>query len=99
MSPEMDLQWNPQVSCRTLQDTAFILFGGRMISLNEVGSRVWDLFEQRRSAQDVADIIFEEFETTEQQALADVQAFVTELLQRDMLLPVQASIEDTGDKR
>ena len=39
------LIWNQRVACRTIKSTAFVYVGGRMVSLNEVGTRIWELFK------------------------------------------------------
>ena len=45
VSTTATFMWNPKVACRTLDETAFILLNSRMVRLNEVGTRIWDLFE------------------------------------------------------
>ena len=35
-------KWSPRVASRTLEETAFILNQSQMVSLNPVGTFVWD---------------------------------------------------------
>ena len=85
--PARRYEWNPKVACRTLDGTAFILHNSRMVSLNEVGSRVWELFEHGSTLDAVAQTIADEFEVTPETALADANHFVDELLARELLVP------------
>lgn len=80
------LVWNPKVASRTLEDTAFVLVHGRMVTLNSVGTRVWELFERAATPRQVSAAIEREFETTAEQALSDVQSFAASLLERELLI-------------
>ena len=62
VQPVEPLKWNPKVACRTLEGTAFILLDSRMVRLNEVGTRIWELFEEGSTVKSVVDQIVEEFE-------------------------------------
>ncbi len=97
MSPDVDrgearvsgaLQWNPRVACRTLDETAFILLNSRMVRLNEVGTFIWELYENGSTVDAVVTEIVEEFETTKERAAEDVNAFVGELVAKELLVPV-----------
>ncbi len=89
--------WNPQVACRTLDGTAFILLKSRMMRLNEVGTRIWELFENGATLDHVAAAITEEFDTTKDRAQADTHAFVEDLLAKELLVPMITS--KTGSSR
>lgn len=77
--------WNPKVATRTLDGTAFVLLNSRMVSLNPVGTCVWDLLRDGSSVHQVAEIIAQEFDTTLRIASRDTAAFVEGLLQRRLL--------------
>ena len=59
-------------------------------SLNETGSRIWELLSDGHDANDIASAITEEWATTHEEALAYVQAFLQELSQADL-------VEEVGD--
>lgn len=90
------LMWNPRVACRTLDETAFILLNSRMVRLNEVGTRIWELFEKGATLPVVVNGIVQEFETTKKQATLDAQAFVEELITKEMLVPLAATSQKSG---
>lgn len=82
------LTWNPRVACRTLDETAFILLNSRMVRLNEVGTFIWEAYEKGSTMDEVIALIVEEFETTKEQAAEDARVFVGELVQKELLIPV-----------
>ena len=41
------------MACRTLDGTAFILLASRMVSLNEVGTFIWERFQNAATLEDV----------------------------------------------
>lgn len=83
------LYWNPRVACRTLDETAFILLNSRMVRLNEVGTFIWELYENGSTIDEVVAQVVEEFETTTEQAAADANAFVDELVTKELLIPIE----------
>ncbi len=84
---ETTYRWSPGVACRTLDGTAFILLGSRMLSLNGTGSRIWELLETATTIERVAGTIAAEFATTPEVATADTTRFVNDLLGRQLLVP------------
>ncbi|MED5464471.1 MAG: PqqD family protein [Myxococcota bacterium] len=78
--------WNPKIACRTLEDTAFILYQSRMVSLNEVGTFIWERFREPARVLEVVDEVLEHFETTREQATSDVDGFVRLLAARDLVI-------------
>ena len=85
-------EWNPKIACRTLEDTAFILYQSRMVSLNEVGTFIWERFREPAGVSEVVDAVLEQFETTREQASCDVEGFVRLLAARDLVVaPVEAA--------
>jgi hypothetical protein len=53
--------------------------------LNDVGSRVWDLIDGQRTVEDIIDVIVEEFDVSRDQAVADLDAFTRELLDKGLV--------------
>jgi hypothetical protein len=86
LSDATRLSWNPQVATRTLDGTSYILLEGRFISLNEVGSRIWTLFERGSTVGAVATTIVDEFDADAATVSGDVRRFVALLSERKMLL-------------
>jgi len=78
--------WNPKVATRTLEGTAFVLLEGRMISLNAVGTRIWELCKSGASLPSIVASIIAEFDTVEEIARRDAEAFLAALTERGMLL-------------
>jgi len=79
-------EWNPKIACRTLEDTAFILYQSRMVSLNEVGTFIWERFREPAGVCEIVDAVLEQFETTREQASCDVEEFVRLLAARDLVV-------------
>lgn len=88
-------RWHQSVASRTLEGTAFVLLSGRMLSLNPVGTRIWEMFAEGATVQTVAERVVEEFRTSLEVATSDTQAFVGHLLERDLL--VAADQKETGN--
>jgi hypothetical protein len=55
--------------------------------LNAVGSRVWDLIDGQRTVDEIADTIVAEFDVPRPQAVADVEAFMRQLLDKGLVAP------------
>ncbi len=79
-------RWNSRVASRTLEGTAFVLLDSRMLSLNPVGSRIWEHLRDGGTVEDVARRIALEFDTTEEVAARDAAGFVEDLLARDLVV-------------
>src|SRR5215470_4652572 len=84
----MILARSPKTAWRVIEGEAVILsldtkaFRG----LNPVGSRVWELIDGQRSVEDIVEVIVREFDITPQRAADDVQTFVRELLDKELLI-------------
>jgi hypothetical protein len=50
-----------------------------IFTLNEVGARIWDLLDGRRTLVDVGNIIVNEFDVTADVARTDIEEFVRHL--------------------
>lgn len=58
---------------------------GEYYGLNSVGSRIWTLLEEPRSMNDIITILLSEFEVEEGECKADMQHFVTDLLDKKLI--------------
>lgn len=57
-----------------------------IFSLNEVGARVWELLDGRRSLGEVRDVVLAEFEATAGEVEADLLEFIARLEALDGLI-------------
>jgi len=48
-------------------------------SLNEVGTRIWELLEQEKTIEDIVKVICQEYEVEEKEAEQDITKFINEL--------------------
>jgi len=78
---------HPDAAARVYDEEAFVVLPhkGQYKILNGVGTRVWALIDGSRSAGDIAHVIAEEYETTYEAALTDVEAFLGDLESNGML--------------
>ena len=84
-------KWNPRVATRTLDDTAFVLLQSRMVSLYEVGTFLWGHYKETSSVDDAICAVVDNFETTADQARPDVVEFTRELLNKELLVSIEAN--------
>ena len=77
----------PTTAWRIIEGEAVILSMETKVlrGLNPVGSRVWELIDGRRSAEEIAGLIAKEFDVTPEDAARDVRGFVEELLGRGLV--------------
>ena len=76
-----------QTASRIIDGEAVIVLlkKSRVHVLNEVGSRIWELSNGKRSIKKIADTIFKEFKVTKKKALKDTTEFVKSLTKKKML--------------
>lgn len=79
---------HPAVIGEAVEDEIVLLMphAGAVIVLNEVGRAVWGLLDGRRDAAAIAAAISAEFEVSAEQARRDVAGFLSELLERGMVV-------------
>jgi hypothetical protein len=53
--------------------------------INEAGSRIWELIDNKRSASQIADIISSEYEISAKIALEDTIAFLDEMAEKGLV--------------
>ena len=85
-------KWNPRVATRTLDDTAFVLLQSRMVSLNEVGTFLWEHYKEASTLNAAVGAVVDNFETTEHDARPDVVEFTRELLNKELLVSVETTV-------
>ncbi len=76
-----------QVMSRLVGDETVLLdlSSGIYFGLDGVGKRIWESLADGLSLRETAAIIASEFEVEETQAQADLIAFATDLVERDLL--------------
>lgn len=80
----------PTTAWRIIEGEAVILSMETKVlrGLNPVGSRIWELIDGRRSVEEIAQLIIQEFDVQPEEAAKDVRSFVDELLGRGLVTPV-----------
>lgn len=86
MDNQSVLAWNREAACRTIDGTVFVLLHSRMVSLNSVGSFVWEKFEKGAAVGEVVDAVVDEFEIDRETAKADTIEFIRTLREKEMLV-------------
>ncbi len=79
-------RWHPKIATRTLDGAAFILLGSRMLSLNEVGTCLWQSFERGATIEQACTEVVASFEAQPEQVRKDATQFIDQLLERGMLV-------------
>jgi hypothetical protein len=69
-----------QVSSELAGDTVILdLKSGQYYSLNEVGTRVWNLIQKPRTVQEIHQIILDEYDVESEQCSSDLFSMLEEL--------------------
>ncbi|NNE24795.1 MAG: PqqD family protein [Rhizobiales bacterium] len=78
------------VRAQQLEDQMVILDlrSGIYFGLNLVGSRIWELIKQGRTADEIAAVVVEEFDAPANEIEADVTALIGELVSRKLVEPL-----------
>lgn len=61
------------------------LHAGQYFGLEGIGQRIWHLLESENRLQDICRRLVQEYEVTDAQCERDVRAFLTELLEQDIV--------------
>jgi hypothetical protein len=80
-------QRNPHAAARVYEGEAFIVIPqtSQYKILNSTGSRIWELIDGKRSRDEIAGIIADEYDVSREEALRDVGSFLDELKENGML--------------
>lgn len=57
----------------------------RYFGLNEVGTRLWELLEEPRTIDELVATVREEFDVSEEQAHRDIESFIGDLEEADLI--------------
>jgi hypothetical protein len=69
---------------------------GSIFTFNEVGAAIWALVGPERTAEDITRRICEEFDVSVEKAARDVESFLGALLEKGLIEPAGAVVEDRG---
>jgi hypothetical protein len=77
----------PSVASRSLDGEAVLVHPahGKVIVLNGVGSRLWELMDGQRSVSQIAGMIADEYDVSMVKAESDALAFCQDLVGRGLL--------------
>jgi hypothetical protein len=77
-----------KVASRVIDAEAVIVILDKQqtIVLNEVGSRIWEIMDEKKSVDDFARIIASEFDITYDEATKDIVEFIEDLTQRGAIV-------------
>jgi hypothetical protein len=84
-------QKNPALAWREIDEETVIISPSESVmhELNDTGSFVWRNIDGHRSAEELAMLLVEQYEVTQEVALADTLSLLEELSTRKLLLPVE----------
>ena len=79
---------SPHTASRIIDRQAVVVIPGKgqVNILNPVGSRIWELADGKKSLNELAMLISNEFEVEPEVAYLDTEEFVYELLEKGMLV-------------
>ena len=88
MNLDTTLSIPPQVMSRLVDDETVLLDleSGMYFGLDGVGKRIWESISDGNSLSETAAIIAAEFEVDKERAQADLITFVSDLLERGLLV-------------
>jgi len=90
LAPETVLHPHPSLVFTRLDDTESVLLHldtKRYYTLNETGTRIWELLQQGRSAQAIIQGLLDNYAVTDEEAMPLLLAFVDELQQEGLVQP------------
>ena len=86
-------QKNPALAWREIDEETVIISPGESVmhELNDTGSFLWRNIDGRRKAEDLANLLVEQYDVSGEVALADTLSLLEELSTRKLLLPAEGS--------
>ena len=57
-------------------------------SLNELGTRLWQLLKQEGNLENIYTILFEEYEVRDDELRRDLESMISQLLDANLIVPV-----------
>ena len=86
-------QKNPALAWREIENETVIISPAESVmhELNDTGSFLWRSIDGRRSAEELAALLVDEYDVTKEVALTDTLALLEELSSRKLLVPGEAA--------
>jgi hypothetical protein len=86
-------QKNPALAWREIDEATVIISptDSVMHELNDTGSFLWKNIDGHRSAAELAGLLAESYEVTQDIALTDTQSLLEEMFSRKLVVPVPAT--------
>lgn len=77
-----------QVAARSIEGQEVVLYAdtGDVNILNDVGTRIWELIDGKRSVDDIVEVIVSEYKVTPEMAARDVGEFLQDLARREAIV-------------
>ena len=90
-----------RTASRILAGEAVVLtpMNSRIHGFNESGSRIWELLAGEPTVGELVARIHQEFQVSEEQAKADIEAFVEELKAKGLVMLGKAGSKDNANGR
>lgn len=84
---------NPDVVCRELEGEAVLLHLGTGVyfGLNGVGTRIWQLIGEGRTAAEIVDVLALEYDADRATIAADVNALIAALENKQLIVGADAA--------
>lgn len=78
---------NKDAACRIIESQAVILTteDGRLHTLNEVGTFIWELLDGKRATEEITAKVSERFDVDKKMAKKDVNFFLGDIMRRHLL--------------
>lgn len=78
---------HPEIIARRLEKEAVLVMPvkGKIKVLNDVGARVWELIDGRRTVGEIITLIAQEYEISTDTVSPDIHTFLTQLADRGMI--------------
>lgn len=82
-----------QVAAKVMDGEAILinLSNGLYYSMGGAGGLIWKLIEKRRSLNEIANLLTDQFNVSRDQVIADIQQLASELLAEDLVLVSEES--------
>ena len=97
MEPDTVFARNEQVVSRKIVDELILVPMRKdvadmetLYTLNEVGARVYELIDGKRSMGEIVSVVVSEFDVTDQQAETDVLEFIEQLLEIESIHRIES---------
>lgn len=86
LPPDKEVFRDPRTASRVIAGEAVVLTprDGRILTLNETGTRIWELLADGPTIAEIASVLVQEFEIEADRARQDVAAFIDHLLCREI---------------